>query len=188
MRPPAEAPALEPIEPALPAPAPAPTACDRIERIEVHKSARTLVALCEGGARRTFPVALSRQPTGAKRRAGDDRTPEGDYRIAGPARPSRFHRFVQIDYPSRADAEVGRATGVIGRRVYERILRAHDAGTLPPQDTPLGGTVGFHGEGERWRGSSADLDWTRGCLALADEHLDFVIARAPAGTPVSITP
>jgi murein L,D-transpeptidase YafK len=184
-RPPAEPAAPAPAEPAPP---PAVPACERIERIEVHKAARTLLALCEGGARKTFPVALSRQPIGPKRRSGDDRTPEGQYRLIGKPRPSRFHYFVQIDYPSRADAEVGLRTGVIGRRVYREILAAHDAGRLPPQDSGLGGVVGFHGEGERWRGASATLDWTRGCFALADEHIDFLIARAPAGTPVTIAP
>jgi hypothetical protein len=95
---------------------------------------------------------------------------------------------VQIDYPSRADAEVGLRSGVIGRRVYREIVAAHDAGKLPPQETRLGGAVGFHGEGERWRGASSTLDWTRGCFALADEHIDFLIARAPPGTPVTIVP
>ncbi len=187
VRPPLEPPAPPPAEPTSPAPAPPPV-CERIARIEVRKSARTLLASCSGGARVTFPVALSRQPLGPKLRAGDERTPEGEYRIAGAPRPSRFHFFVQIDYPSRADAEVGLRDGVIGKRAYRRILAAHDAGKLPPQDTALGGAVGLHGEGERWRGDSLALDWTRGCVALADEHLDFLLARAPAGTPVSIEP
>ena len=35
-------------------------------------------------------------------------------------------------------------------------------------------------------GESHDLDWTFGCIALSDADLDFLIARAPAGTPLSI--
>jgi hypothetical protein len=65
-------------------------------------------------------------------------------------------------------------------------VEAHDRGAVPPFDTPLGGDIGFHGEGQRWKGESRDLDWTFGCIALTDADLDFLLARAPAGTPVAI--
>jgi hypothetical protein len=169
----------------IPAPAPPPP-CERIASLEVHKDARTLVARCEGGAVETFRVALGREPAGAKRAAGDLRTPEGDYRIAGPARASRFHLFIPIDYPSAADADAARAQGRLSASDHARILAAHERGELPPEDTPLGGRLGFHGEGERWRGDSADLDWTYGCLALDDRSIEFLAERAPPGTPVRI--
>src|SRR5215475_9239412 len=102
-RPPLPAPPELPPPPPAPAPAPPPP-CARIERIEVRKAERALVAECVGGGRLELPVALSRE-RGPKRRRGDERTPEGEYRIAGRARPSRFHRFLAIDYPSDADAE-----------------------------------------------------------------------------------
>jgi murein L,D-transpeptidase YafK len=155
--------------------------------IEVRKGARRLEAHCTGGAVVAMTVALGREP-GPKRRAGDHRTPEGAYRVAGPARPSRFHRFVPIDYPGPADAELALRERRLSRADHARILAAHARGALPPQDTPLGGQLGFHGEGERWRGDSADLDWTYGCLALRDDDLDFLAARARRGTPVRILP
>jgi len=159
-----------------------------IFRLEVRKSERTLVADCEGGARHEFTVALSRSRDGAKRRAGDWKTPEGTYRIAGPPRASRYHLFVPIDYPSRADVEAGLADGLIGPRTAARLLAGLDRGDLPPQDSPLGGTLGFHGEGEKWRGDSRLLDWTYGCFALADEDVEFIAARTRVGTPVVILP
>jgi hypothetical protein len=174
--------------PTAPAPVPeAPPACPRIERIEVRKSARRLVAECTGGGRLELPVTLGREPVGPKQSLGDRRTPEGDYHIAGPARPSRFHRFLPLDYPALADAERALAEGRLPRADYEAVRRAHASGRLPPQDTALGGHVGFHGEGARWAGWS-DLDWTDGCIALSDEHLDLLAARAPPGTPVRIVP
>ena len=57
---------------------------------------------------------------------------------------------------------------------------------MPPPDTPLGGLLGLHGEGARWRGDSKQLDWTYGCIALPDAELDFVIARVRKGTPLTI--
>jgi murein L,D-transpeptidase YafK len=188
---PAPPPAVAPPSPvpapsALPTPAPVPP-CERVLWIEVRKSERRLEAHCEGGAVVVSTVALGREP-GPKRRAGDHRTPEGSYRVAGPARSGRYHRFVPIDYPSPADADLALREGRLSRADYARILAAHARDALPPQDTPLGGQLGLHGEGERWRGDSAHLDWTYGCIALGDDELDFLAARAPRGTPVRILP
>ena len=178
-------PPAEPIPPP-PAPAPLATPCTRIERIEVRKSERRLVAECVGGGRLELPIALSREP-GPKRRHGDQRAPEGDYRIVGYARPSRFHRFLPIDYPSDADADRALAEGRISESEREAIAAAHRGGSLPPQDTPLGGFVGFHGEGQRWQGD-LDLDWTNGCFALEDEAMDQLAELTLPGTPVRIVP
>jgi murein L,D-transpeptidase YafK len=171
-----------------PAPAPAPGPCARIERLVAYKAERTLEAHCEGGQVLSFPAAFGREPRGAKRAAGDERTPEGDYRVAGPARASRYHRFLPIDYPSAADADAGLAAGTLSAAEHRRIVAAHERGEMPPQETALGGLLGLHGEGARWRGESQHLDWTYGCIALADADLDFVIARVRTGTPVTILP
>lgn len=179
-----------PPEPPAPPPAaerPAPPLCERIEAIEVRKSERALVAACAGGGELRLPVALARA-AGPKRARGDQRMPEGEYRIAGPLRPSqRFHRFLPIDYPSVADAERAFAERRIGAVERDAIVRAHRARRLPPQETALGGHLGFHGEGKRWRGSGA-LDWTEGCIALADGDIERLGALAPPGTPVRIVP
>ncbi len=186
-------PPAEPVRPPAPPPVPlepaerpAPGPCLRIERIVVHKGERRLWASCVGGAVVTLPVGLGRAPEGPKRAVGDQRTPEGEYRLAGSARASRFHRFLPIDYPSVADADRALADGRLTRGDHERIVAAHRSGRPPPSNTPLGGGLGFHGEGVRWRGESAGLDWTDGCIALADADLDFLIARVGAGTPVSL--
>ena len=181
----------EPVPPVPPAPSEAgepaaPGPCLRIERIVVHKGERRLWARCKGGAVVMLPVALGRAPEGPKRAVGDQRTPEGEYRVAGPPRASRFHRFLPIDYPSIVDADRALAAGRLGRDDHARIVAAHRSGRLPPPNTSLGGALGFHGEGVRWRGESTTLDWTDGCIALADADLDFLIARVGEGTPVSL--
>jgi murein L,D-transpeptidase YafK len=133
-------------------------------------------------------VALSREPSGPKRARGDQRTPEGLYRIAGRGRPSRFHLFIPINYPSRDDAESAFTAGSISADDHRRILAAHARGAFPPQDTPLGGWLGLHGEGPRWRGDSPWHDWTYGCVALADADIDRIAKLAPVGTVIEIRP
>jgi hypothetical protein len=162
--------------------------CPRIERIEVYKRERLLHAHCAGGAVVAFPVALGRGSSGPKDRLGDERTPEGLYHLAAPPRPSRFHRFLPIDYPSVADAEAALAAGTIHPADHARILEAHRHKLLPPQDTALGGDLGLHGEGRQWRGFSPRLDWTEGCVGLADAHIDYLAERVEAGVPVLILP
>ncbi|HYB12945.1 MAG TPA: L,D-transpeptidase family protein [Myxococcota bacterium] len=170
------------------APTPESLPCDSIDRIEVTKSTRTLRVLCVGGGERSWPVALGREPVGPKREAGDSRTPEGEYHLRSRGWESRFHRFLIMDYPSREDAAAGLRAGLLSLRSYGQILDAHDRSVLPPQNTALGGLVGFHGEGERWNGDSEYLNWTNGCIAMTDEQIDFLSAHATWGTLVTILP
>ncbi len=185
-RPPAGTAPSATVADAVPGPEAAGAACERIEHLLVRKAERVLVATCAGGAVRRLPVALARAP-GRKEASGDQRVPEGDYRIAGPARPSRFHRFLPIDYPAPADAARALAEGRLSRADHDAIVAAHRRGFLPPQETPLGGHLGLHGEGRRWRGD-LDLDWTTGCVALRDFDIDWIGDRAPQGTPIRIEP
>jgi murein L,D-transpeptidase YafK len=171
----------------LPEPQPPPE-CRIIVRIEVRKKERVLEAHCERGAIVKMTAAVGREPLGPKVASGDLRTPEGWYRVSGHAEPGRFHRFIPIDYPSEEDARRALEEGRISERDYGRIARARDQGLRPPPDTPLGGDLGFHGEGERWRGDSADLDWTYGCIAVTDAEIDFLAERLDVGTPVLILP
>ncbi|HET6304387.1 MAG TPA: L,D-transpeptidase [Myxococcota bacterium] len=186
------APPLEPVAPEAPPPPTAPEAageCTRILSIEVRKGERSLSARCEGGAVHRMTAALGREPRGDKLAAGDDRTPEGLYRISGRPRRSRFHLFIPIDYPSADDARAALDEGRISPRDHARILYAETFGLAPPDDTPLGSGLGLHGEGGRWRGESAGLDWTNGCVAVTDADIEFLAARVEVGkTEVVIQP
>jgi len=182
---PAAAPAPPP--PAAPPAGPIdPSACLHALRVEVRKSARLLTAECVVGGYVAFPIALSRE-AGPKRAQGDHRMPEGDYAIAGPPLTSRFHLFVPIDYPSVADADRALGEGRIDRATRDAIADAHAEGRMPPQDTPLGGAIGLHGEGVRWHGDLL-LNWTEGCVALSDPAIEELVRLVRRGTPVRILP
>jgi murein L,D-transpeptidase YafK len=156
--------------------------------VEVWKRERRLRAVCGDGGERQIRVALGREPLGDKDGAGDWRTPQGEYRIAGPARESRFHLFLPIDFPNPEDAARAHAAGYISGSERDEIFAAHLRGELPPQDTALGGDLGFHGEGPEWRGFSPDLDWTYGCIAMSDAEIDFLVERVTLDTRVRIHP
>lgn len=168
-------------------PPPAPP-CQRILRIEVYKAARELVAFCEGGGEQRMTAAVGREPRGHKAATGDLRTPEGSYRIVGPLERNRFHGFIPIDYPSLTDANAALLEGRITHQDFTRIEAAHARGVQPPDDTPLGGDIGIHGEGQRWAGDSQHLDWTYGCIAVTDFDLDFLGERVEIGVEVLILP
>jgi len=186
----AKPPAPPPSPPApAPVPAEAPTAsevCPRAERIEVSKSQRSLTVRCTGGGALQFKIALARE-RGPKRAVGDQRMPEGEYRIAGPARKSRFHLFIPFDYPSRADADLALKEGRISNESHSAVVQARKARRMPPQDTPLGGLLGIHGEGERWRGDNL-LNWTEGCIAMSDRGVAYLAKLVRPGMPLTITP
>ena len=167
---------------------PPPPPCERILRIEVHKSARELVAFCEGGAEERMTAAMGRERQGHKRARGDQRTPEGTYHISGTLERNRFYGFIPLDYPSLADANEALLEGRIKHRDFVRIEEAHTRGVQPPDDTRLGGGIGIHGEGRRWAGDSEHLDWTFGCVAVTDADLDFLAERLEVGVEVLILP
>jgi murein L,D-transpeptidase YafK len=162
--------------------------CSRILAVEVRKSERSLTAQCADGEPIRFRAALGRDPSGPKERRGDMKTPEGMYRVAGPPRASRFYLFLPIDYPGEHDAERAVELGLISKAERDEIVAARSAERLPPQGTGLGGNLGIHGEGPRWQGDSQGLNWTYGCVGLADRDVEFLATRVSTGTPVIILP
>lgn len=162
--------------------------CHRILAIEIHKAERSLIAQCADGEPIRLRAAMGRDSNGAKERQGDMKTPEGAYRVAGPPRASRFHLFLPIDYPGEHDAERALRLGIISEQERDEIVAAREAERLPPQGTRLGGNLGLHGEGPRWQGDSHGLNWTQGCVGLADRDIEFLSTRVSTGTPVLILP
>jgi hypothetical protein len=150
-------------------------------RIVVRKAARRLQLFGDGRELLSVRVGLGNRPAGAKARGGDGRTPEGDYFVCTRNAHSRFHLFLGLSYPNKADAERGLRAGLISAVEQRAIVRAIDAGRQPPWGTRLGGTVGIHGSGSNW-------DWTLGCVALDDEDIETLWGFVPIGTPVRIEP
>ena len=57
--------------------------------------------LRDGKVLHGYRISLGDAPTGHKRQQGDERTPEGDYRITYRNAQSRFHLSLRVSYPNR---------------------------------------------------------------------------------------
>ncbi len=115
-----------------------------------------------------FPIALAWDPPlGHKKREGDRKTPEGWYDTSD--KPwSSYKGAIAVHYPNTEDANAGFGEGAITAQQRDAIRIATEKGSLPPQNTALGGAILIHGGG-------ASADWTLGCIALED--LDLTTLR-----------
>lgn len=136
--------------------------------IRVEKGERRLSLLRSGDVMKSYRIALGANPQGHKRQAGDERTPEGRYSIAGRNPHSRFHRALRVSYPNAAD-----------------VAQARERGVSP------GGDIMIHGirNGLGWIGPlHRFVDWTDGCVAVTDGEMDEIWRAVADGTPVEIVP
>ncbi len=149
-------------------------------RIVVVKSARR-VHLFEGERLiRSYPVTLGPEPTGQKRRAGDGRTPEGNFRICSKNAASPHHRFLGISYPDRRAAKNGLNAGLVSPGEARAIIDADRDQRCPVWTTALGGAIGLHG--------AANAGRTAGCIALLDQHVEELFDVLRIGDHVEILP
>ena len=150
-------------------------------RIVVKKSRRQLLLYSNDKLVRTYRVGLGLSPVGDKVKAGDRRTPEGDFYIFTRNDRSAFYLSLGLSYPNAAHAERGLRDGLITKVQYQAIMRALKSRRTPPQNTHLGGDIYIHGNG-------AQSDWTWGCVALDDEDVRELFQAVSVGTPVTIEP
>ena len=139
-----------------------------VDRILIEKNARRLTLISQGEALKTYNIALGGNPIGPKERKGDNKTPEGTYVIDGRNMGSRYHLSLHISYPNERDRK-----------------RAKELGVSP------GGDIMIHGikNGYSWVGDAhADVDWTKGCIAVTDQEIEEISKLVPNGTIVEIRP
>ena len=148
-------------------------------RIVVAKRKRLLQLYSGDKVVRTYRVGLGLSPVEDKIRAGDRRTPEGEFYICLKNSHSQFYLSLEISYPNQKHAERGLRDGLITRTQYNQIVSALNRKGVPPQNTRLGGELFIHGNGSR-------SDWTWGCVALDDKDIRELFAAVPIGTPVTI--
>jgi len=138
-----------------------------LDRIIVHKSARTMDLIAHGQVVHSFrAIQLGGNPSGPKHFLGDRRTPEGHYLIDFGNGESAYRLSLHISYPSPDD-----------------LAKAHAARRAP------GGAVFIHGQPNDWSGPGrVPGDWTDGCIALDDAEIEALWRATPDRTPIDIYP
>jgi murein L,D-transpeptidase YafK len=138
------------------------------DRIVVEKGARRLTLFRDGQALKSYSVALGRAPVGAKEYEGDQRTPEGIYKVDFHKPDSDYHLALHISYPEQ-----------------------HDIDRAAVQGLSAGSDIMIHGlpNGRGWIGRfHRRSDWTAGCIAVADFEIEEIYRAVPDGTPVELRP
>lgn len=140
----------------------------RADRVLVLKAQRELLLLDGETALRRYPISLGGAPRGPKQREGDERTPEGLYRLDARNPRSAFHLSLHVSYPDAEDRRRAAREGV-------------DAG----------GMIMVHGLPNRlpFLGRLHRLvDWTDGCIAVTNPEIEQIWRAVEDGTPIEIRP
>jgi len=148
-------------------------------KIVITKSKRMLRLYSDGKVVKTCRIGLGSSPIEDKIKAGDRRTPEGEFYICLKNLHSQFYLSLLLSYPNRKHADRGLRDGLITRAQYNQTINAIDKKLVPPQNTHLGGELFIHGNGSQ-------SDWTWGCVALDDKDIRELFDAVPLGTPVMI--
>ena len=147
--------------------------------IVVTKSKRLLRLYSAGKVVKEYRVGLGLSPAEDKIKAGDRRTPEGEFYICRKNSQSKFYLSLELSYPNKKHADRGLRDGLISRSQYNQIVSALEQKRVPPQNTHLGGEIFIHGNG-------SGNDWTWGCVALEDKDVQELFDAVLVGTPVVI--
>ena len=151
--------------------------------IIVDKQHRLLSIAVNGVPVATYPIALGFSPTGHKQVQGDGKTPEGTYsvceRLHKKLAPRYGARSLRLSYPNTQDARSALAVGTISPAQKRAIASAIEKGSMPPQNTPLGGSIRIHGGG-------VGRDWTLGCIAMRDPDIIDLYAQTAPGARVQV--
>lgn len=138
------------------------------DRVLVDKSDRKLYLMQDGEPFRTFDIALGLAPVGDKEEEGDNRTPEGTYRLDLRNPNSDYFLSIRISYPSAEDRAAARENGI-----------------------DPGGQIMIHGQPNDPTYSLAyyrRADWTNGCIAVSNSDMIDIWLMTPDGVPIEILP
>lgn len=155
----------------------------------ISKSNREMKVMQGDRVVKIYHIAFGKGGKGDKREMGDNKTPDGSYRIVSFKPDSKFYYFMQLDYPNLVDAAHGYRDRLISARQFREIATAYHDGAVPPQDTMLGGYIGIHGIGDvtgRKLKIHSAFNWTDGCIALKNEEIRDLRRYVSLGTRVII--
>jgi len=138
------------------------------DKILVEKGKRKLHLLLNGETFKTYDIALGVVPDGDKEREGDQKTPEGVYRMDKRNPDSDYFLSIHISYPNQQERQEAKRNGV----------------------NP-GGQIMIHGQPNEPTYSAAYYrkeDWTNGCIAVSNSDMIDIWLMTPNDVSIEILP
>src|SRR5215813_3613716 len=140
----------------------------KVDSVLVLKGERKLILLRNNQKVKEYTIALGGNPVGKKVKEGDERTPEGKYKLDFRNSNSVAHLSIHVSYPDQNDVAQARAKGV----------------------SP-GGAIMVHGllNGFGYFGRLHRLiNWTDGCIGVTNPEIEEIWRCVPEGAPIEIRP
>jgi hypothetical protein len=133
----------------------------------VDKFSRECHLYKNGKPQASYQIELGLNWIGDKNQQGDKATPEGEYKIVRKLQKgaTRYYKAFLLNYPNEEDKK--------------RFSMNKKNGEIHPQ-AKIGGLIEIHGHGGK------GTDWTEGCIALNNDHMDQLYNICQIGTPVTI--
>lgn len=172
-----------------------------VDEIIIYKSSRQMFLMEKGNIFKEYSIRLSVKHNipffgmGPKRLRGDNRTPEGEYKVVRHVTEdwSNFKKSLLINYPNKADIKWGKENGYSVKELGDAI-QIH--GTPKRIDRSLkqfamkylGWMIDDEKELEEvlQKYIYPYKDWTNGCVAVNDNEIDEILKLVKKGTPVRI--
>jgi len=137
-----------------------------VDYLLVDKSERLMIGYAGGQPVKVWRgLQFGGAPQGHKQFEGDERTPEGRYRIETRNPGSAFHLSLKISYPAPADRAFAQAYG-----------------------RSPGGEIFLHGQPNALPMGRMPGDWTNGCIAFSNAEIEELWRIVPDGTVIEIRP
>lgn len=139
-----------------------------ITRLLVLKGERQMWAYQQDKLVKIYPISLGGNPIGHKQFEGDQKTPEGIYRINERNPNSGYHKNLGISYPNTNDKAYAAAQG-----------------------KSAGGLIKIHGLPNKMPDIGRQhlrRDWTDGCIAVTNQEVDELFKAVVHNAEIEIRP
>ena len=141
------------------------------DKVIVKKSTRMLYLSSNGEIFKKYHITLGRVPVGDKEVEGDMKTPEGVYSLDYRQLSNDYYKSLHVSYPNASD------------KAHAKTLGQSAGGMIMIHGTPPSWSLSPYGD---WM--NVLIDWTEGCIAMANDDMDEVWEQTTNGTVVMIVP
>ena len=141
------------------------------DKIIVKKSTRMLYLSSGGEIFKKYHITLGRVPVGDKEVEGDMKTPEGAYALDYRQYSNDYYKSLHVSYPNASD------------KAHAKSLGKSAGGMIMIHGTPPSWSLSPYGD---WM--NVLIDWTEGCIAMANDDMDEVWEQTIDGSAIVIVP